>query len=69
MLTKYYVSKKAQDNGDREVHREGCGYLPGQEDRIYLGEFRDCRTAVWEAKKYYAQVNGCFYCLRECHTQ
>jgi len=57
-MSRYYVNKNAQSNGDHEV-----------ENRIYLGEFASCRPAVAEAKKYYAQVNGCYYCARDCHTQ
>lgn len=27
-MSKYYVNKKAQANGDHEVHKESCVYLP-----------------------------------------
>ena len=64
----YYVNKNAQSNGDHEVHREGCSYLPAQANRIYLGRFSSCRPAVTEAKRFYARSNGCYYCSYECHT-
>ncbi|MCE7996912.1 MAG: hypothetical protein HEP71_33430 [Roseivirga sp.] len=67
-MPKYYVNKNAQSNGDHEVHKEGCSYLPKVENRTYLGVFSSCHDAVKEAKKHYRQVNGCYYCSRECHT-
>lgn len=67
-MKKYYVNKKAQSNGDHEVHTQDCKYLPNSENRIYLGEFNDCKDAVKEAKKTYSQSNGCKTCSNSCHT-
>ena len=67
-MDKYYVNKRAQSNGDHEVHKTGCGYMPNSENKIYLGEFSNCHSAVSAARKYYSQVNGCYYCCRPCHT-
>ena len=69
MLKYYYLNKNAQANGDHEVHAEGCVFLPHKENRIDLGLHSNCRSAVTEAKKYRSQVNGCYYCSRECHTR
>lgn len=68
-MKKYYVNKIAQSNGDHEVHKEDCSFLPSINNRIYLGEFNNCWEAVAKAKDYYTQVNGCYYCSKECHTQ
>jgi len=68
-MARYYVNKNAQNNGDHEVHKEGCSYLPEPQNRTFLGDFDNCRDAVRESKKHYKQTNGCFYCSRECHTQ
>jgi len=68
-MASYYVSKKAQTNGDHEVHAVGCRWLPLPENRVYLGDYSSCRPAVREAKRHYDQVNGCFYCANECHTR
>jgi hypothetical protein len=65
---RFYVNKKAQDNGDHEVHRATCSWLPELENRQYLGDFETSQQAVREAKKYYNQVNGCYYCCPETHT-
>ncbi len=64
----YYVNKNAQSNGDREVHKTGCSWLPKAENRLYLGDFYSCSTAVTTARKYYSQVNGCAHCSPACHT-
>ena len=66
-MKKYYVNNNAQSNGDHEVHREDCVYLP--QNKTYLGAFSNCKPAVEEAKRYHKQVNGCKTCSNECHTQ
>ncbi len=66
-MPNYYVNKNAQSNGDHEVHRDGCSYLPDPTNRIFLGEVHTCQLAVEESRKYYQQVNGCFYCSYACH--
>ncbi len=64
----YYVNKKEQANGDHEVHKSDCEYLPSPENRLYLGDFSNCHDAVKKAKEHYPQSNGCYYCSYECHT-
>lgn len=65
----YYINKNAQPNGDHEVHRLGCAYIPDKENRIYLGNFCSCHKAISEARKHYPRVNGCYYCMAECHSE
>ena len=67
-MARYYVNKRAQNNGDHEVHKSDCTRLPTEENRLYLGSFTNCHGAVREAKKHYPQSNGCYYCALECHT-
>lgn len=64
----YYVNKKVQANGDHEVHKSGCSYMPSEENRMSLGNFDSCEPAVKEAKKTYSKANGCYYCCRDCHS-
>ena len=66
----YYVNMDAQDNGDHEVHRFDCDYLPEQENRKYLGDFPNCIEAVKKAKEIYpATADGCAFCSPGCHTR
>lgn len=67
-MSRYYVNKNAQSSGDHEVHKRGCSYFPDEENREYLGDFTGCHPAVVEAKKHYAQVDGCYYCCKNCHS-
>lgn len=67
-MPSYYVNKNAQSNGDHEVHVSVCGRMPEAHNRLYLGEFSNCRPAVAEAKKTYPRSNGCFYCSNDCNT-
>jgi len=62
----YYVNHVAQANGDHEVHKTGCSFMPSNAKN--LGNHLTCKTAVVEAKKTYWKSNGCFFCSRECHT-
>jgi hypothetical protein len=64
----YYVNKNAQTNGDHEVHQTGCSFMPDTDNRIFLGDFSSCSSAVTEAKKHYRQSNGCKFCAKPCHT-
>jgi hypothetical protein len=68
MKKKYYVSDKAQDNGDHEVHDEKCKWLPNPQNSKYLGEHESCYAGVLAAKSHYYQVNGCVHCCKPCHT-
>ena len=68
MASIYYVNKNAQNNGDHEVHKDTCSYLPDPQNREFLGSYESCMPAVAEAKKKYPKSNGCFYCSRTCHT-
>lgn len=67
-MKKYYVNNNVQNNGDHEVHDEGCYWLPLPKNRSYLGEFSNCKDAVNRAKIYHTQVNGCKHCSEDCHT-
>ena len=64
----YYVNNNAQENGDHEVHKKSCKYCPDANSRIYLGYFPNCKEAVRIAGEKFTQVNGCYYCSKECHT-
>ncbi len=66
---KYYVNKNAQSNGDHEVHREDCSYLPDVSNRIDLGDHSSCESAVRKAKWYYDDIDGCYYCCKACHKE
>ena len=68
-MARYYVNDRAQANGDHEVHRDGCTWIPSAANRTYLGDHSSCEPAVREARRHYTQVNGCYYCSRACHTQ
>ncbi len=68
-MTHYFVTKTVQFSGDHEVHKSDCQFLPPPEQRISLGEFLSCQEAMREARRHYPQVNGCFFCIRECHTR
>jgi len=65
---RFYVNKNAQSNGDHEVHRATCSWLPAVENRLYLGDFLTSQEAVREAREYYNHVDGCAYCCPESHT-
>jgi hypothetical protein len=65
----YYVNKYPQPNGDHEVHKDGCTFMPRHEHRLFLGSHDNCHDAVKESKKkHFNQSNGCFSCSYECHT-
>ncbi|MXW19488.1 MAG: hypothetical protein F4X96_10060 [Gammaproteobacteria bacterium] len=67
-MASYFVNDRAQHNGDHEVHREDCPYLPQIVSKTYVGEHLWCGPAVAAAKLKYPQSNGCATCSTDCHT-
>lgn len=67
-MKKYYVNDREQNDGDHEVHEEGCQFLPFIASKTYLGEFSNCEPAVTQAKRKYSKSNGCKTCCSKCHT-
>lgn len=65
-MARCYVNDNAQPNGDHEVHREGCSYMPNS--ATYLGQHDSCQSAVAAARRKYLRSNGCYWCSRPCHT-
>jgi len=68
-MTIYYVNKNAQPTGEHEVHKTDCSNPAEEENRQYLGSFDNCQEAVKEAKKYFDNVDGCYWCSRACNTR
>ena len=68
-MSDYCVNKRAQQNGDHEVHKQGCQFWPAPENVQLLGQHTNCGSAVATARHYYRQVNGCKTCANPCHTQ
>jgi hypothetical protein len=69
-MSRYYVNRNAQPNGDHEVHTPDCEHFPASENALYLGAFASCFDAVAASKRQYQwQSNGCYYCSHACHTQ
>lgn len=67
-MADYYVNNNAQANGDHEVHKEKCLFMPKAVNRTYLGNYYNCKEAVESAKTIFPQSNGCFYCSKDCHS-
>jgi len=67
-MAKYYVNNTPQQNGDHEVHKEGCYWLRLASSTKDLGEHSNCFPAVRKARETYLQSNGCKTCSNACHT-
>lgn len=68
MMAAYYVNQKADDNGNHEVHREGCYWLTLVQSKTYLGSFSSCAPAVAKATQTYPTADGCAHCSPACNT-
>jgi hypothetical protein len=68
-MPQYYVNDNAQENGDHEVHEEGCSWLDMVVSKTDLGSFTNCSGAVAKAKRIYPTADGCKHCSPECHTR
>lgn len=69
-MDQYFLCTNVQENGDHEVHMHDCVFLPKPKNRIDLGYHGCCEWAVGAAKtiKTSWNINGCWFCCRECHT-
>jgi hypothetical protein len=66
----FCVNKNSQsypEEGEREVHKEGCTTPPLFANRVDLGDFDSCKEAVAAAGKIYKKVDGCKNCIPACH--
>jgi hypothetical protein len=71
-MPQYTINKNAQNDGYHEIHNVNtCSYLPQLQNRIDLGLFDNCSSAVLSAKLKYPnnKVDGCYYCCNTCHTR
>ena len=68
-MERYYVNTNAQSTGEHEVHKDGCHRMQELQNRIYLGYFSDAKEAVSEARRYFSNVDGCYYCASEAHRK
>ncbi|MBW7998050.1 MAG: hypothetical protein FVQ81_16075 [Candidatus Glassbacteria bacterium] len=68
-MAEYCVNKNPQPTGEHEVHAMTCEHLPDRVNQQPLGSYSNCKEAVREAKNYYNNVDGCYYCCYECHTR
>ena len=69
-MPRYYVTTDPKQNGDHEVHKSGCHFLPEDEaKRFFLGFFNKCDDALIEARTHYPKCNGCYYCSKECYEK
>ena len=67
-MNEFYVNKRKDDDGDNEVHQQGCYWLSLAGNTEYLGMFSNCVGAVAEARRRGYNANGCKHCSPECHT-
>jgi hypothetical protein len=63
----YYVDINAQANGDHEVHKSSCNFMPKKLYRLFLDYFKNCHEALKEARKTFPKTaDGCHYCCPDC---
>jgi len=75
-MAHYYMNSNQQQNGDYEVHQDGCAHGAHPNNQLSLGYHSNCRDAVAlaiqrygnEATQKNGRINGCYYCSNPCHT-
>lgn len=67
-MKRYYVNIVSKEDGIHEVHHEQCKKMPVIIHAKFLGTLPNCKDAIEEAKKTFAQSKGCKVCLEECHS-
>ena len=62
-MERYYVSKSPSPEGFREIHKQGCGLIPQEGERIFLGMCRTSNEDVAIAQNLFSRVCPCSCCL------
>ena len=65
----YYLNQNAQPTGEHEIHKASCKFLTHMSNCIKLGYFYRAYDALIAARKYYNNVDGCYYCSPEIHKK
>lgn len=61
-LSRYYLNKKARENGKHELHKSDCNRIPGKKTYIDLGIHMNYKSAIVKALDYFRQLNCCGCC-------
>lgn len=72
-MYQYILNKNPQPmlKGEHEVHLVGCSHGPEVQNRINLGYYPSCASAVTAARSAYTSwhIDGCAYCVPTCHRR
>jgi len=58
----YYLNRNAQNNGEHEIHKEDCKFIPSLNNRILLGHYKTDEEALEVARRIFPKVDGCSHC-------
>jgi hypothetical protein len=62
---KYFVAVRPQTNDYHSLHKEGCPFIPENENRIYLGEFGSGMDALKDSQQIFKNTKCCIFCSKE----
>lgn len=65
----YFINKNLEFNGENEIHKEGCSFMPEKENLEFLGSYDNANEAKIEAIIKGYNADGCYFCCREAHTK
>jgi len=70
-MDRFIVNRNAQPTGEHEVHNldASCIRLPDSVNQLQLGNHYSCSGAMVEARRFYSNVDGCYYCCNACHRK
>lgn len=69
-MPNYYVNKHAQTTGEHEIHTTSCAHgAVIDSNKQSLGYHENCASAKQAAMAFFSQVDGCFFCCKECNTK
>ena len=62
-MDRYYISKEPSPEGFHEIHKHGCGLMPPEGARVFLGLSRTSNQAAAVAQNLFRRVCPCSCCL------
>ncbi len=68
-MCKYYIKTQPLENGDYEIHREDCLFIPLFFMRKEVGDYSNPKEALEKAQEMYKKVNGCQFCTCDIYHE
>jgi hypothetical protein len=65
VVRKYFIRNRADYRGRYVIHKENCPFIPEEDQRINLGEFKSVEEVLKSGNEYFRNRVVCPFCLKD----